>query len=135
MQAEDWIGWFASAVLIATLARQIVTQLRCHSTEAVSGWLFFGQSLASIGFIVYSVLLQNTVFIVTNSLILLTALVGQGVYWHRARRAAGEGAQSSGSLSGSASSSAGELPSASGSAGSSKVKSSRSGSRMARDTG
>lgn len=83
---EDWIGWAASAVLIATLIRQIIAQTRSSSTEAVSGWLFLGQSLASVGFIVYSVLLRNTVFVVTNSLILLTAVIGQVVYWKRSKR-------------------------------------------------
>lgn len=87
MQPQDWIGWAASALLIATLARQIVTQWRSRSTEAVSPWLFVGQSLSSVGFILYSVLVGNLVFIVTNSLILATALVGQGVYlWRRAHR-------------------------------------------------
>lgn len=84
MQPQDWIGWGASALLIITLSRQIVTQWRSDSTEAVSAWLFVGQSLSSVGFIIYSVLVDNLVFIVTNSLILATALVGQGVYlWRR----------------------------------------------------
>ena len=77
MTSADFIGWGASAILIATLARQVWTQWRERTTEGVSRWLFIGQSLASIGFIVYSVMLGNWVFIVTNSCILLTAIVGQ----------------------------------------------------------
>lgn len=71
----DAIGWTASAILLATLVRQIVKQQR-DGGGGVSHWLFVGQSLASMGFITYSVLLGNWVFIVTNSLILLTAVIG-----------------------------------------------------------
>jgi len=73
----DAIGWTASAILLATLVRQIVKQSQAGAdAEGVSHWLFIGQALASIGFIAYSVLLHNWVFIVTNSLILATAVVG-----------------------------------------------------------
>lgn len=71
----DAIGWTSSAILLATLVRQIVKQQR-DGGGGVSHWLFAGQSLASVGFITYSVLLGNWVFIVTNSLILLTAVTG-----------------------------------------------------------
>ena len=72
----DWIGWAASAILLSTLVRQIRKQL-ADGGAGVSRWLFIGQSLASVGFIVYSVMLDTWVFIVTNSCILLTAIVGQ----------------------------------------------------------
>lgn len=86
MDAVDLIGWAASLLLIVTLLHQIRTQLRSADTRAVSPWLFAGQSAASIGFIVYSVLLGNLVFIVTNSLILATAVLGQCVLWRRQKR-------------------------------------------------
>lgn len=73
----DIIGWTASAILLATLIRQISTQVRGGGDDGVSKWLFIGQATASLGFIVYSVLVGNWVFIVTNSCILVTALVGQ----------------------------------------------------------
>src|SRR5690606_29997526 len=73
----DLVGWAASAILLATLSRQIITQWRDKDAKGVSRWLFAGQIAASIGFIVYSWMLDNWVFIVTNSLILLTAVVGQ----------------------------------------------------------
>ena len=75
---NEWaeaIGWASSAILLATLVRQIVKQSQ-EGAEGVSHWLFAGQSAASLGFVVYSVLLDNWVFIVTNSLILLTAVAG-----------------------------------------------------------
>ncbi|KRA53784.1 hypothetical protein ASD77_03795 [Pseudoxanthomonas sp. Root65] len=73
----DIIGWTASAILLLTLVRQIIKQVKDRQQEGVSTWLFIGQATASALFVVYSVLLDNWVFIVTNSCILLTALVGQ----------------------------------------------------------
>ncbi|HVJ39432.1 MAG TPA: hypothetical protein VM687_16720 [Stenotrophomonas sp.] len=86
MRPEDWLGWGASALLIITLLHQIRTQLRSRDTRAVSPWLFVGQSAASVGFICYSALLGNLVFIVTNSLILATAVLGQVMLSWRNRR-------------------------------------------------
>ena len=85
--SPNWVGWAASVVLLATLARQIHTQSQDANAKGVSRWLFVGQMLASVGFIAYSWMLHNWVFIVTNSLILLTAIVGQVVVWRkRAKR-------------------------------------------------
>lgn len=75
--SPDLIGWIASAILMLTLSRQIYTQWKDKSAAGVSHWLFVGQIASSTGFIAYSWLLDNWVFIVTNSLILLTAVVGQ----------------------------------------------------------
>ena len=69
------IGWTSSAILLATLVRQIIKQ-QSEGQGGVSHWLFIGQTLASVGFVIYSWLVGNWVFIVTNSLILLTAIVG-----------------------------------------------------------
>ena len=77
--SPDWIGWAASAVLIVTLARQIHTQSKDPSAKGVSRWLFAGQITASAGFIIYSWLLHNWIFIVTNALIMVTAIIGQVV--------------------------------------------------------
>ncbi len=85
MAAADWLGWAASFVLLATLGRQILVQWRERSTEGVSGLLFAGQMLASAGFVAYSWLLGNWVFVVTNAAILLTAVFGQWVYRRNVR--------------------------------------------------
>ncbi len=85
MNGPDIVGWTASAILIATLSRQILTQWRDPNPSGVSKWLFLGQTAASVGFIAYSWLLHNWVFIVTNTLILATAVVGQLVFWHKQR--------------------------------------------------
>lgn len=86
MSGPDIVGWIASAILIATLTRQIYTQWKDPDPSGVSTWLFVGQITASIGFIVYSWLLKNWVFIVTNSIILLTAVIGQVVLWRKTRK-------------------------------------------------
>ncbi len=77
MEPVDLIGWAATLVLVATLWRQIWKQWQAEGTEAVSGWLFLGQITASLLFILYSVMLESWVFVVTNSLVLMTALAGQ----------------------------------------------------------
>lgn len=77
--SPDLIGWLASGVLVLTLSRQIYTQWKEPSAKGVSHWLFAGQIASSVGFIAYSWMLDNWVFIITNSLILLTAIVGQVV--------------------------------------------------------
>lgn len=77
--SPDLIGWLASTILIATLSRQIYTQAKDESAKGVSRWLFAGQIASSLGFVAYSWMLDNWVFIVTNSIILLTAVVGQVV--------------------------------------------------------
>ena len=73
----DVVGWAASAMLLATLIQQIVTQAKDDSAKGVSKWLFAGQIAASVGFIAYSAMVGSTVFVVTNSCILITAVVGQ----------------------------------------------------------
>nr|WP_201257661.1 hypothetical protein [Luteimonas sp. JM171] len=88
MMNPDIVGWTASAILLATLTRQIITQWRDKDAKGVSRWLFAGQMAASVGFIVYSWMLDNWVFIVTNSLILLTAVIGQVMLVLRRRQAA-----------------------------------------------
>lgn len=83
------IGWIASAILIATLARQTWRQWKEPDPRGVSHWLFVGQIAASVGFVAYSWLLHNWVFIVTNTLILLTAIAGQLVYLRAQRKRGG----------------------------------------------
>ncbi len=78
--ATELIGWFAATILLATISRQVYTQWRERSTQGVSRWLFIGQLAASSGFVLYSWLLGNWVFVATNVLILVTAGVGQWIY-------------------------------------------------------
>jgi MtN3 and saliva related transmembrane protein len=81
----DWIGWLASAVLLATIARQVFTQWKTRSTDGVSKWLFVGQLSASVGFALYSYLLHNWVFLVSNLALICTAVLGQFIYQRNKR--------------------------------------------------
>jgi uncharacterized protein with PQ loop repeat len=82
----ELLGWASSAVLLATLARQVRKQWREGRAEGVSRWLFVGQTTASVGFTLYSALLGNWVFTVTNALILLNAIAGMIIYRRLQRR-------------------------------------------------
>ena len=73
---SEAIGWFSSFVLVLTIAKQVHKQWKAGTSEGVSKWLFVGQITASTGFTVYSVMVNNWVFVVTNALLLLSALVG-----------------------------------------------------------
>ncbi len=84
----EFIGWASSAILLLTIGKQIYKQWQEESSEGVSKWLFIGQVAASFGFTVYSWLLNNWVFVVTNSLMLLSAFIGLGIVLRYQRRAA-----------------------------------------------
>ena len=76
----ELIGWGGAVVLLLTLGRQVYTQWRDGRAQGVSRWLFVGQLTASTAFLVYSWLLHNWVFVVTNALLLVTAAVGEWIY-------------------------------------------------------
>ena len=86
MKYADLIGWASSGILLLTLARQVYTQWRERSTQGVSHWLFIGQLAASTGFLIYSYLVDNWVFVFTNAALLVTAVVGQIIYRRNAQR-------------------------------------------------
>ena len=81
----DMVGWLSALILILTISRQVYTQWRTKSIEGVSHWLFIGQVAASTGFVIYSFLVENWVFVVANICILLTALAGQMIYMRNKR--------------------------------------------------
>jgi len=78
----DAIGWLSSALLVVTLVHQVRKQWKSGHSEGVSRWLFIGQLVASDGFVVYSALLGNWVFVVTNALLVVNALVGYAIVRH-----------------------------------------------------
>jgi uncharacterized protein with PQ loop repeat len=88
----DITGWISALILILTISRQVYTQWRTRSTAGVSRWLFVGQLAASAGFVIYSFLVENWVFVATNAFLLLTAVVGQLIYLSNKRREARKGA-------------------------------------------
>lgn len=83
----DLVGWISAAILVATISRQVYSQWKSKSIEGVSRWLFIGQLTASMGFTVYSYLVDNWVFVFANFFIFLTAVTGQIVYLRNKRLA------------------------------------------------
>ena len=80
------IGWASSAILLCTIGRQVLKQWREGTSEGVSTWLFVGQMAASAGFTIYSYLVKNWVFVVTNGLMVLNGLVGYLITLRHRRR-------------------------------------------------
>ena len=88
MIPADVVGWVSSAILVATLARQLHTQATKGNGHALSRWLFVGQMSASLGFIAYSWMLHNPIFLLSNTILLGMAIAGQWLYFRNERRAA-----------------------------------------------
>lgn len=78
----DIIGWASSIILLLTLIKQVHKQWKDGKTEGVSHWLFIGQLLASIGFTIYSYLVGNRVFTITNGILTVNNLVGICLYFY-----------------------------------------------------
>jgi MtN3 and saliva related transmembrane protein len=80
MEVSDVIGWAAGVILLLTVGRQVYTQWKSGKSAGVSKWLFVGQIAASTGFVIYSLMLENWVFVVTNAFMLITAIIGQVLF-------------------------------------------------------
>lgn len=76
------VGWSSSIILLITLIIQIHKQAKAGSNKGVSKWLFLGQLAASSGFLTYSILTGDTVFIFTNAALTVTAVIGIFLYFH-----------------------------------------------------
>ena len=84
------VGWVSSFILVLTIGKQVYKQWQEGTSEGVSKWLFVGQMAASLGFTVYSWLVSNWVFVVTNALMLLNGLLGLLIVLRHRRREARE---------------------------------------------
>lgn len=82
----ELIGWASSIILVVTIATQVAKQWRDHTSAGVSTWLFVGQLAASIGFTIYSLLVKNWVFAVTNGVMILNGLLGYAITVRHKRR-------------------------------------------------
>ena len=82
----DAIGWASSVILVLMIGTQIHKQWKSGTSEGVSKWLFIGQLAASTGFTIYSLLLRNWVFSVTNGVMLLSSLLGWAITVRQKRR-------------------------------------------------
>lgn len=90
------IGWVSSVILLLTIGKQVHKQWQAGTSEGVSTWLFIGQLAASAGFTVYSFLVSNWVFVVTNALMLVNGLLGFAITKHQKRCAARDATRSPG---------------------------------------
>jgi uncharacterized protein with PQ loop repeat len=83
---QEFVGWGASAVLVLTIVTQVYRQWQKGSSKGVSKWLYVGQMAASGGFLIYSWLIHDMVFLFTNALMVMGAAVGLCIVWsHRAK--------------------------------------------------
>ncbi|MET0650729.1 MAG: SemiSWEET family transporter [Pyrinomonadaceae bacterium] len=85
------VGWVSSLILVLTIAKQVYKQWQEGSSEGVSKWLFVGQIAASLGFTIYSWLVSNWVFVVTNAVMLCNGLAGLLIVLHHRRRERAKG--------------------------------------------
>lgn len=76
------LGWASSMILLATLIKQVYKQWSEGTGEGISKWLFVGQLAASTGFTVYSYLVGNWVFVVTNGLLTANNVIGIIIYYY-----------------------------------------------------
>jgi uncharacterized protein with PQ loop repeat len=75
------LGWTSSLILLATLVKQVHKQWRDGTGAGISKWLFIGQLAASVGFTIYSYLVESWVFVVTNGLLTINNVIGIGLYY------------------------------------------------------
>ena len=80
------IGWLSSAILLVTISKQVYKQWHDGTSKGVSRWLFVGQIFASTGFTIYSWMVHNWVFVITNALMSVSAVVGYAIMLIHARR-------------------------------------------------
>jgi len=80
------IGWASSLILLMTLVKQVYKQWKEGTGDGISKWLFVGQVLASIGFTIYSYLVGNWVFTITNGILTINNFVGLYLSYYFKRR-------------------------------------------------
>ena len=82
------LGWISSLIIIVTTGKQIYKQWQEGSSKGVSKWLYIGRLAAASGFLLYSVLVWNLVFLVVNTVMVINGLLGLAiVLYHRQREA------------------------------------------------
>jgi len=77
----ELLGWASSAMLLATLIKQVHKQWTSRTSEGLSKWLFVGQLGASVGFTIYSFMTGSIVFGVTNAILTVNSVVGIILYY------------------------------------------------------
>ena len=72
----QWLGWVAALILLTTMFAQVRKNWRERKLKGVNPLLYYGQALASLCFAVYSLTINSWVFVVTNTLGLVAAIIG-----------------------------------------------------------
>ena len=85
------IGWASSIILLLTLIKQVYKQWKERTGEGVSKLLFVGQLLASVGFTIYSYLVGNWVFTVTNAILTVNNIIGLWLSFYFRKKGGEEG--------------------------------------------
>ncbi|NUP11872.1 MAG: hypothetical protein HOW73_37980 [Polyangiaceae bacterium] len=80
------VGYTSSVILLATIVAQLMDQWRSGNSRGISKFLFPGQFVASSGFVVYSALVDDGVFIFTNASLAVAALCGMVLLRRQHRR-------------------------------------------------
>lgn len=70
------LGWISSWLLVVTMFLQVRKQWAQGSSQGISKYLYLGQVLAEVGFVAYSVIVRNWVFVFTNTVLLVLNLIG-----------------------------------------------------------
>lgn len=83
---SEWLGWLSSLILCLTIGKQLHTQYKQGTSQGVSKWLYLGQFGAEIGFIIYSLMVKNWVFVFTNTVLLLENVAGIILIRHQRSR-------------------------------------------------
>lgn len=72
----EWLGWLASGILLITLFAQVSKNWQEKKLKGVNPLLYYGQAVASLCFALYSITINSWVFVFTNILSLLSAIIG-----------------------------------------------------------
>ena len=72
----EWLGWIAAVVLVITLFAQVKKNWAEKKLKGVNPALYYGQAFASLCFALYSFTINSWVFVVTNTLAFLSAIIG-----------------------------------------------------------
>ncbi|HXG95012.1 MAG TPA: PQ-loop domain-containing transporter [Blastocatellia bacterium] len=72
----EWLGWTAAIILVVTLFAQVRKNLKEKRLKGVNPMLYYGQAIASLCFTIYSISIGSIIFVITNSLVLLSAMIG-----------------------------------------------------------
>lgn len=72
----EWLGWAAAVILLITLFSQVKKNWEEKKLKDVTPFLYYGEAAASLLFAIYSLTINSWVFAVTNTLGLVSALIG-----------------------------------------------------------